>query len=542
MVATLSGREVAHRSDAYARLEERIVARDQQGALDVFFEVAKEGRPLAEMLKEAVRIHGPYTNVPFHQRLDDGVVKFVNNDHCLLSLRATLRLTPFMPEEARHLPMAQSIWYLPTGLDPWNQLLGKAPGHYTRMYKLDVSAAPPPPEVHWPDQPALELDGPIEEQLNEWLTLVQRSEVVLAYRVFLGLIGKQARADRDKVLSQLVFAGMINIQDRMLFNRSYTTGHKGYRARATVELGNMFGWSDSHALVYAGVPDMAVGPHWYSMYEMACNVCQAMLDGKDHDLRDNQGTLSAVEQAELEQVILHSREPDWQYRIVELLKAGRGPRQILDVIQVAAAELMLECGAPENYSMPQHSAEYCNTLRWYFDAFDHPHQVKLLLLAAGMVNTAAHNQAADPKNGPRQIRRVRGIEGWDQWRVLERLHQALLARNSDESLALVRAYTANAFDDAALVQVLATAAAEFGNDPHNQEICLSLLEDFGKSTAADRERLLLGCVVNLTGYRKYGDPLEAFQRYALAFGQPTGRAASVSAPGDAPVEALALDD
>ena len=31
------------------------------------------------------------------------------------------------------LPMAQTIWYIPTGLDIWNQKINKAPGHYTRM-------------------------------------------------------------------------------------------------------------------------------------------------------------------------------------------------------------------------------------------------------------------------------------------------------------------------------------------------------------------------------------------------------------------------
>jgi hypothetical protein len=539
MVVTLASSETRNRpADTYARLEERILARDQQGAAEVFVELAQDGRPLPEVLHAAVRIHAPYTHVPFHQRLDDGLVKFVNNDHCLLSARATLRLTDLMPTGYRHVPMGQTIWYLPTGLDPWNQLLGKAPGHYTRMYKLDVSAAPPPPEIHWPDQEPLLVEGTLDERLNHWLTLVQRSEVLPAYRVFLGLLATASETERRKVLSQLVFAGLIDIQDRMLFNRSYTTGHKGYRARATVELGDTFGWSNAHAVVYAGVPDMAVGPHWYSAFEMACNVSQALLDGRDHNFLSNAEALTAKEQHELEDVMLHSREPEWQYRISDLLQAGKGPRQILDVIQVAAAELMLECGAPENYSMPQHCAEYCNTLRWYFDAFDHPHQVKLLFVAGSMVNTAAHNQAADPKNGPRRIPSIRGIDGWDGRRLLERLHHALLARNSDESLALVHAYVTSGHDERALVQLLAVAAAEFGNDPHNQEICLSLLEDFSRSTAVDRERLLFGSVVNLTGYRKYGDPLEAYQRYASAFDLP--RVESVA--GDAPVEALALED
>ena len=543
MVVTLTQRDARGMPRGeYERLEERILARDQVGAADVFFDLVRAGRPMTEVLQEAVRIHAPYTHVPFHQRLDDGLVKFVNNDHCLLSARATLRLTPYMPKDQRMLPMAQTIWYLPTGLDPWNQLLGKAPGHYTRMYKLDVSAAPPPPEVHWPDQEPLHTEGSFDERLNWWLTLVQRSEVVEAYRVFLGLLA-DADSDpsgkiRNKVLAQLVFAGLIDIQDRMLFNRSYTTGHKGYRARATVELGDTFGWENAHALIYAGVPDLAVGPHWYSCYEMACNVSQALLDGADHDLRNHQGTLSAEQQRHLEDLILHSREPTWQYHVVELLKAGVGPRQILDIIQVSAAELMLECGAPENYSMPQHCAEYCNTLRWYFDAFDHPHQVKLLFVAGAMVNTASHNQAADPKNGPRPVLRLRNSGSWDSKRLLERLHKAMLARNQEESLALVHTYVSSGYEDGALVQVLGLAAAEFGNDPHNQEICLSLIEDYAKSTAADRERLLLGSVTNLTGYRKYGDPLESYQRYAAAFDLPRVEAIN----GDAPVEALLLED
>ena len=74
--------ESAPASD-YARLEERILARDQKGASDVLYRLMKQGRPLTEITRETVRIHAPYTHVPYHQRLDDGIVKFVNNDHCL---------------------------------------------------------------------------------------------------------------------------------------------------------------------------------------------------------------------------------------------------------------------------------------------------------------------------------------------------------------------------------------------------------------------------------------------------------------------------
>ena len=58
----------------YARLEERIIERDQVGASQVLYGLFKQGRPVTEILRETVRIL-PYTHVPYHQRLDDGMVR-----------------------------------------------------------------------------------------------------------------------------------------------------------------------------------------------------------------------------------------------------------------------------------------------------------------------------------------------------------------------------------------------------------------------------------------------------------------------------------
>ncbi len=56
----------------YGRLEDRILARDQKGASDVYYDLVRQGRPLTEIIAEAVRIHAPYTHVPYHERIDDG--------------------------------------------------------------------------------------------------------------------------------------------------------------------------------------------------------------------------------------------------------------------------------------------------------------------------------------------------------------------------------------------------------------------------------------------------------------------------------------
>jgi hypothetical protein len=499
----------------YARLEECILARDQIGAAGVLYGLFKQGRPLTEITSETVRIHAPYTHVPYHQRLDDGVVKFVNNDHCLLSERVGLPLSSMVRPELTMLPMAQTVWYMPTGLDPWNQLIGKAPGHYTRLYDIKVNQTPPMPQAHWPDQAPEHLDGPLPERLNHWLTLVQRGEVLASYRVFLGLMDDVP--NRRAVLAHLAFAGLIDVQDRMLHNRSYTTGHKSYRARATIELGEAIGWDAAHHVLYAGVPDMAVGPRWHSTYEMGCNVVQNLLDGRDRELLAQKEPLTPAEEAMLVDAIVHQREPSVIAAIVALLKAGRSPRRILDAIQVAAAQVILDTGEPNNFSMAQHGYEYCNTLGWFYDTFEHPHRLKLLFVAASFINHGSDHQANTPGNGRRAITAVPGADALSPAGLLARLDGALLALRADEAVDLTAAYLKAGFDRAALVRTLAEGSCILGNDPHNQELGLSLLEDYRKSLAADRERLLLACAKHTAGHRKYGDPLECYRRFAEAF-------------------------
>ena len=499
----------------YARLEERILARDQLGASQALYGLLEQGRPLTEITSETVRIHAPYTHVPYHQRLDDGVVRFVNNDHCLLSERVGLPLSSMVRPELALLPMAQTVWYMPTGLDPWNQLLGKAPGHYTRLYDITVNQTPPMPQAHWPDQAPEHVEGTLPEKLNHWLTLVQRGEVLASYRVFLGLM--EDAPNRRAALAHLAFAGLIDVQDRMLHNRSYTTGHKSYRARATIELGEAIGWDAAHHVLYAGVPDIAVGPRWYSTYEMGCNVVQNLLDGRDRELLAQKEPLTAAEEALLVDAIVHQREPSVIAALVALLKSGRSPRRILDAIQVAAAQVILDTGEPNNFSMAQHGYEYCNTVGWFYDTFDHPHRLKLLFVAASFINHGADHQANTPGNGRRAITVPPGADALSPAGLLGRLTGALLALRADEAVDLTAAYLRAGFDRRALLQALADGACILGNDPHNQELGLCLLEDYRRSQAADRERLLLACAKHTAGHRKYGDPLECYRRFAEAF-------------------------
>jgi len=168
--------------------------------------------------------------------------------------------------------------------------------------------------------------------------------------------------------------------------------------------------------------------------------------------------------------------------------------------------------------MPQHTYEYCNTLGWFYDNFEHPQRLKLLYVAGSMVNQAAWNQRnsgwlkSDPISAPSGAGRMSGSQ------IIERLEAALAALDPPAAVAWTRAYLDSGEDRSMLVQRLALMAARFGNDPHNQEIPQCLLEDYAKNRCSDRDRLLLASAHISAAHRKYGDTFEASRRFGEAMG------------------------
>ncbi len=514
--------------DLYAALRERVLARDQIGASEVYYELVRQGRPKPELLAETVRTHAAYTHVPYHERIDEGFVNFVNNDHCLLSARAAVHLADLMPKGAEGLPLAQTIWYIPTGLDIWNQKIYKAPGHYSRRGEKHVGAAPMP-VVYWPDQEPERLDGSLTERLGHWLTLVHRGQVIDAYRVFLGLM--ENKTERRAALAELAFAGLIDVQDRSYLNRSYTTGHKAFRARATVDLGDAIGWDDAHDVLYAGALDIAVGPRWYSTYEMAGNCVTALIEKapiqaipyrgtteRERALCNNAEPLTAEEGEAFLDTVLNQHEPAYIEHLTKLLLGGKRLRDIMDAIQLGAAKVVLQTTINTNFSLSQHCYEYCNTLGWFFDKFEHPQRLKLLYLVTSYLNQAAFHQRRMGDLKPPTVASVSGADKLSGAQLLDRIEQAVLALDGPQGLAWTEAYLASGADRTPLVRRLALAATRLGNDPHNQEIASCLLEDYAKNKGWDRDRLLLACVQHTAVHRKYGEPQECARRFGQAMG------------------------
>jgi hypothetical protein len=262
---------------------------------------------------------------------------------------------------------------------------------------------------------------------------------------------------------------------------------------------------------------------------MACNVVKMWIEGESlHAVP--YGGVSEAELAVLRQsdavnqeestalieAILRGEELDGLKVLTQILKAGKSPRAIVDVIQIAAAQVVLETQTPENFSMPHHCYEYCNTLAWFYDNFEHPRRLRLLYVAAAFLNRVAGHQRGIGDVHSVSIQKPAGADRLGAAQLLERVDTAICALSGVESLGWVQAYCDNYADRQPLVERIALAASKLGNDPHNQEIAQCMLMDFGTNRHPERDKLLLAAAYHTAMHRKYGDPLECARRLGEA--------------------------
>ncbi len=243
-------------------LTDAILQRDQPRTADLFFRmVRRDGRSVGDALSVVTEAEAPFVQVPNHIDVRDGQITLINNDHTILGLRTSAALTPYLPEEYRLLGMLQSVWYIPAGLDIWNQLRGRYPGRYATMKGMNV---PPPsygPVVWNYDQEPIVEPGTLDERLHAHMIATMSGDVRRSYGLFLGLAADEAA--RPRLRDQMLFLGLIDLQDTVMGRKARNTGHKALRARAVVDLADYIGWERAHGVYSyrrAGHGDRAAVP------------------------------------------------------------------------------------------------------------------------------------------------------------------------------------------------------------------------------------------------------------------------------------------
>ena len=211
-----------------------------------------------------------------------------------------------------------------------------------------------------------------------------------AHGLFLGLAEDEAA--RPALRETIEFLGLIDLQDTVIGRKARNTGHKAIRARAVTDLANYIGWEGSHGVFYMGVPDMAVGPLYYSLYDHACVHINAEFpeDAGKNLKKTNQTPLSPREVEEMLDVLMTADQDTVFNLITAHLKAGKSIKSLGDVIQIGAAELILRNTTPRLFTTGQHPFDYCNVANNWLRTTDNPYQARVLYLMANFINDVAH--------------------------------------------------------------------------------------------------------------------------------------------------------
>jgi hypothetical protein len=505
-------RDEISRDNAFGALTESILERDQPRTADLFYRmVAHEGRSVGDALSVVAAAEAPFVQVPSHINVRDGQITLINNDHTILGLRASAHLMPFLPEKYRLLPLLQSVWYIPAGLDIWNQLLGRYPGRYATMKGINV---PPPsygPVVWQQDREPIREAGTLDERLHAQMIATVSGDSQRSYGLFLGLA--EDAQNRSRLADQLQFLGLIDLQDTVVGRKARNTGHKALRARAVTDLADFIGWERAHGVFYTGVPDMAVGPLYYSLYDAVCVRMSSEFADAGTSLEQTNRTPLTPE--EVEEMVRQLMEADgdtvWDL-LTTHLKNGRSICSLGDAIQIGAAELILRTAVPRQFTNGQHPFDYCNVANNWLRTSHSPYRPRILYLMASFVNDAAHeNKAAASVNEGESG----GFEvgGRTAGALLQKLDDAIMALDFPRATVLADAYLHSGADRKAYQATVALAACRFQDDPHNQKIAISCFEEYAYNSTHLRDRILLAAARLLAGWVKMPGERDCYARF-----------------------------
>ena len=228
-----------------AALAEDVVQVDYRSATSKFCNLIVEGgHPLGVVVREAVSAAAPYIQVPSHLMIQPGGdVRGVNYDHTILGFRAAVALLPTLPESVQLLPSVQAMWYLPQGLDIWEQILCEFPGNYAVLANCNTRSPGPDdgvdrfdgptwisPKVYFEDREPV-LVGDPQERLERLMWAILEGDRALSYGLFLGLARDPQY--RGVLKEHILRAGISDLQDTLVNRGGYQNlGHKALRARA----------------------------------------------------------------------------------------------------------------------------------------------------------------------------------------------------------------------------------------------------------------------------------------------------------------------
>lgn len=537
-------------------LKEHIVTANYPQAADTFCALLKDGHRLLDVVRVAIDATAPYVQAPSHiMPKGDGTFRGVNYDHTVLGWRASWRLTPCLPDPARLLPMTQAMWYVPQGLDVWDQVLCEFPGHYARdQEKCDEREAAQtperaaglpgptgtttrfggrfdgpawrPPKVHFEDHPPLRVGSP-EERFERMWWAIMTGERVEGYRLFLGLAEEPEY--RTRLKDTILMAGIIDLQETIIQRGSFQNiGHKALRARAMLDLADTLGWENAHGVFYTVVPDLGCTPRFHELWALTSTLLPMEFRGWQELKRTNTTPLTEREVDEVVDVINWAQPGDVIALITELLRRGRSLLAIADAIVIAFVHNEIHVMEhPNAFFTPGHAFDYCNVVNHWLRTSDNPHQAKALYFEALFVNDVLRANMLFPRDPAMALEspkaHAREMEQQSERELLVTLAQAIDAQDAPRAMAALDEYLARTEERETLIATLCYAASKVQNDPHVARKCASSIEEYRHNSTHRKDDILRGWAKYLARAVRRSTDLGCYQLFRQHFLGERGR-------------------
>lgn len=490
---------------------EHIVAADPSGTTDAFCRLIREGHRLPDLVVHGLDAAAPYLNVPSHTMVKaDGELRGVNYDHTVMGVRGSLAMAAALPRDLRLLPMTQAVWYLPDGLDIWDQLLCEQHGHYARENEKCPTLPPSPqPQVHFDDHPPNRAGTP-EERFQRLVAATITGDRVESYRTFLGLAEEPEH--RDRLKEQLLFLSIIDIQDTIIAphkRKIQNIGHKSFRARALIDIADYVGWENSHSVFYGIVPDFACWPRFYEMWDEMTIKAPQLFGPEWRTLKArSQERMTERERDETIDVVVRSTSAEAvKEHLTSLLRRGVRFTDIAQAVVLGHAAYVMEvANSTRSFFTTGHAFDYCNVVHHWITAYDNPHQLKGLYFMAVFMNDAIQATVLAGAGFPSDMEPPDGYRTWaaglTRQQALVELDAAIAKLECGKATALVDDYVDRFRERRDLIATLGKGAARFQADPHMQRNAASSLEEFNHNTIGRRDLILRAQARYLAGGKK----------------------------------------
>jgi len=521
------------------RFQEALIQADYQRTADRFVGLLKGGQRMPDLVRHSLDAAAPFLTVPSHVMVNDaGEMSNVNYDHCVLGLRASRRMMPYLPEAHRQLSMAQAVWYMPQGLDVWDQLLCEFPGHYARDDKkcgarpggtdeqgndrFDGPAWSAPKQWfltdHDPDR-----EGAVAERLVRFQNRIMEGDRNGAYKLALGLRREADPAVRRQLESQLLFCAIIDLQDTLQQRKLQNIGHKALRARAAVELSDLIGYEYADSLYYCVVPDVACFPRLYPLYDYSTLALGGKFKGEMYSIKQkNQEPLSDEERETFIDVILNAKQPQVLSHVTDLIVAGKRLIEISDcVIAAFCKHLTDEVWSKKSFFQIGHAFDYTNVVSYWLRSYEHTHQAKGPYFQAAFVNDCIQMTKAFPKdvNSEFYLGDWKAHTDWaSRFGLGECLGQmigAIERLDYPRAVACADSYLGRTSDRRPLMEALTIACAKFQNDPHIQRHAATMIEEYENTTLPPqhKDNMLRAWACYVSGGAKRTTSLDCVRLY-----------------------------